>query len=145
MSATFAGDDAIGLVASASEVIDEQGDPVPETIVGRGGLGAVDRVFPSGTLAAAMVEGNPLRCSAVTIRRAAFEDVGGFDPTLRYVLDWDFWLRVSRKWKVAWLARPSVERAMARGQRDPPVQDGHRRPGGIRPDAGDAILRGPEG
>ena len=55
-----------------------------------------------------MVEGNPLRCSAVTIRRAAFEDVGGFDPSLRYVLDWDFWLRVSRRWKVAWLARPSV-------------------------------------
>jgi GT2 family glycosyltransferase len=104
----FAGDDTIGLVASASEVIDERGDPVPETIVSRGGLGPVDRVFPAGTLAAAMVEGNPLRCSAVTIRRAAFEDVGGFEPTLRYVLDWDFWLRVSRRWKVAWLARPTV-------------------------------------
>ena len=105
---TFAGDDAIGLVASASEVIDEKGNPVPEIIVGRGGLGPLDRVFPSGTLAAAMVEGNPLRCSAVTIRRVAFENIGGFDPTLRYVLDWDFWLRVSRTWKVAWLARPSV-------------------------------------
>jgi hypothetical protein len=55
-----------------------------------------------------MAEGNPLRCSAVTIRRAAFDDVGGFDPSLRYVLDWEFWLRLSRRWKVAWLARPSV-------------------------------------
>jgi hypothetical protein len=52
--------------------------------------------------------GNPLRCSAVTLRVAAFNDVGGFDPALRYVLDWDFWLRLSRKWQVAWLARPSV-------------------------------------
>jgi Glycosyl transferase family 2 len=104
----YAGDDAIGLVASASEVIDERGDPIPETVVSRGGLGPVDRVLSAGTLAAAMVAGNPLRCSAVTIRRAAFEDVGGFDPTLRYVLDGDFWLRVSRRWKVAWLARPSV-------------------------------------
>jgi len=104
----FAGDDAIGLVASASEVVDERGDPIPETVVSRGGLGPIDRVLPAGTLAAAMVEGNPFRCSAVTIRRAAFEDVRGFDPTLRYVLDWDFWLRVSRRWKVAWLARPSV-------------------------------------
>ena len=95
-------------MASASEVIDERGEPVPETVVGRGGLGPVDRIFPAGGLAEAMVEGNPLRCSAVTIRRAAFDDVGGFDPSLRYVLDWDFWLRVSRRWKVAWLARPSV-------------------------------------
>jgi hypothetical protein len=55
-----------------------------------------------------MVEGNPLRCSAVTIRRAAFDEVGGFDASLRYVLDWDYWLRVSRRWKIAWLARPSV-------------------------------------
>jgi glycosyltransferase involved in cell wall biosynthesis len=102
-------DEAIGLVASASEVIDERGDPVPESVVARGGLGPVDRVFPAGALAAAMVEGNPLRCSAVTISRAAFQDVGGFDASLRYVLDWDFWMRVSRRWKVAWLARPSVE------------------------------------
>jgi glycosyltransferase involved in cell wall biosynthesis len=104
----LAWDESIGLVASASEVIDERGNPVPETVVGRGGLGPVDRVLPASGLAAAMVEGNPLRCSAVTIRRAAFDDVGGFDPSLRYVLDWDFWLRVSRRWKVAWLARPSV-------------------------------------
>ncbi len=104
----FAGDDGIGLVAGASDVIDDRGAAVPESIVGRGGLGPVDRVFAAKTLAAAMVEGNPLRCSAVTIRRAAFEDVGGFDPMLRFVLDWDYWLRVSRRWKLAWLARPSV-------------------------------------
>lgn len=104
----FGRDDRIGLVASASEVIDERGNPVPEGIVGRGGLGPEDRVFLARSLAPSMVEGNPLRCSAVTIRRAAFADVGGFDPSLRYVLDWDFWLRVSRSWNVAWLARPSV-------------------------------------
>jgi glycosyltransferase involved in cell wall biosynthesis len=104
----FARDESIGLVASASEVIDEHGDPVPEAVVGRGGLGPVDRIIPAGGMAPAMVAGNPLRCSAVTLRRAAFDDVGGFDLSLRYVLDWDFWLRVSRRWKVAWLARPSV-------------------------------------
>ena len=104
----FADDERIGLVASASEVIDDRGEPVPATVVGRGGLGPTDRILQPGELAAAMVGGNPLRCSAVTLRRAAFDDAGGFDASYRYVLDWDFWLRVSRRWKVAWLARPSV-------------------------------------
>jgi glycosyltransferase involved in cell wall biosynthesis len=105
---SFAADDRIGLVASASKVIDERGQPVPESRVGRGGLGPIDRVFEPGELAAAMLDGNPLRCSAVTLRRAAFDDVGGFDGSYRYALDWDFWLRVSRRWKVAWLWRPTV-------------------------------------
>ncbi len=104
----FADDERIGLVASATAVIDDRGDPVPEHVVGSGGLGNSDRIFPPGELASAMVGGNPLRCSAVTLRRAAFAEIGGFDPSYRYVLDWDYWLRVSRRWKVAWLARPTI-------------------------------------
>jgi hypothetical protein len=104
----FTVDGSIGLVASASEVIGEAGEPVPPTVVERGGLGPVDRIYQPGELAGVMVLGNPLRCSSVTIRRAAFLEAGGFDPLYRYVLDWDFWLRVSRHWKVAWLARPTV-------------------------------------
>ena len=34
--------------------------------------------------------------------------MGGFDPSLRYVVDWDLWLRLSRTWRVAWLASPTV-------------------------------------
>jgi hypothetical protein len=106
--AAFASDESIGLVSSASTVIDERGEAVPESVVNRGGLGPMDRVYQPGELAAAMAGGNPLRCSAVTLRRAAFTDADGFDPSYRYVLDWDFWLRVSRRWKVAWLTRPTV-------------------------------------
>ena len=79
-----------------------------QTVVERGGLGPADRVFEPGGLAEVMAAGNPLRCSAVTFRVAAFQDSGGFDPSYRYVVDWDFWLRLSRRWKVAWLARPTV-------------------------------------
>ena len=75
-----------------------EGDWVPST-----------GVYDPGELAVAMAAGNPLRCSAVTIRVAAFAELGGFDPSYRYVVDWDFWLRVSRRWKVAWLARPTVQ------------------------------------
>ncbi len=107
--AALAADDRLGLVASASEVIDERGGLVPPTVVEPGGLGPEDRCFNPGTLASAMSLGNPLRCSAVTIRLAAFTDAGGFDASYRYVLDWDFWLRVSRRWGVAWLSTPTVQ------------------------------------
>jgi len=105
----LAGIDRIGLVASAAEVIDERGGFVAPTVVEPGGLGSISRTFEPGTLAGLMSLGNPLRCSAVTIRLAAFEEVGGFDASYRYVLDWDFWLRVSRRWRVGWLAKPTVQ------------------------------------
>jgi glycosyltransferase involved in cell wall biosynthesis len=101
-------DDSIGLAASASTVIDERSEPVPEAVVERGGLGPLDRVLGPGELAAAMAAGNPLRCSAVTLRASAHAGAGGFDPAYRYVVDWEFWLRLSRKWKIAWLSRPTV-------------------------------------
>ena len=89
-------------------MIDERAAAIPESVVSPGGLGPVDRLFVPGELALRMVAGNPLRCSAVTIRIAAHRDVGGFDPSLEYVVDWDFWLRVSRIWKLKWFARRSV-------------------------------------
>jgi glycosyltransferase involved in cell wall biosynthesis len=104
----FTGDARIGLVASASSVIDDAGMEVPPTVVERGGLGPEDRLIEAGGLAEFMAGGNPLRCSAVTLRVDAFHDLGGFDPTYRYVVDWDLWIRLSRQWKVAWLARSSV-------------------------------------
>jgi GT2 family glycosyltransferase len=107
--AAFAADDSVGLVTSASDVIDERGLPVAEIVVERGGLGPVDCVYEPGRLARAMATGNPLRCSAVSLRVAAFAETGGFDPAYHYVVDWDFWLRVSRRWKVAWLATPTVD------------------------------------
>jgi len=108
-AAALAGDDRVGLVASASEVIDEHGALIAANIVEPGGLGPINRALESGTLAAEMSLGNPLRCSAVTIRLAAFIEAGGFDASYRYVLDWDFWLRVSRRWRVAWLSAPTVQ------------------------------------
>jgi glycosyltransferase involved in cell wall biosynthesis len=105
----FSSDPAIGLVCSGSTVIDEEGRPLLPTVVDPGGLGPADRVFAPGELAESMVAGNPLRCSAVSIRVEAHRAAGGFDPALRYVVDWDFWLRLSRSWKVDWLARPTVK------------------------------------
>ena len=107
-AASFAADTAVGLTASASVVINEHGQPVSPAVVEQGGLGPIDRVFEAGELAQAMAAGNPLRCSAVMLRIAALKEAGGFDPSLRYVVDWECWLRLSRNWRVAWLARPTV-------------------------------------
>jgi GT2 family glycosyltransferase len=107
-AAGFKPDERAGLVASAVLVIDEHGQPIAPQVVNPGGLGPVDRLLGAGELAHEVIAGNPLRCSAVTMRTTAHRDVGGFDPALRYVLDWDFWIRVSRTWKVVWLATPTV-------------------------------------
>ncbi len=104
----FEAEPGVGLICSTTDVIDEEGRPIPESVVERGGLGPSDRTFGPGELLAELAVENPLRCSAVTIRRQAHAEVGGFDPSYRYVVDWDFWLRVSTRYPATWLARPSV-------------------------------------
>jgi glycosyltransferase involved in cell wall biosynthesis len=90
-----------GMVASSARAIDERGRPAK---VESGGCGSVDRRFPAGSFAGELAVANPLRCSAVSLRAEAHASVGGFDPSFRYVVDWDFWLRVSARWEVTWLA-----------------------------------------
>lgn len=98
----------LGMACGAADVIDDLGQVVAPTVVERGDLGAADRRFAPGEFIAELAVGNPVRCSAVTLRKAAHTDVGGFDPTYRYVVDWDFWIRLARRWAVVWLARPTV-------------------------------------
>jgi glycosyltransferase involved in cell wall biosynthesis len=97
-----------GLVASAADVIDGEGRPVSPRVVDPGGCGGEDRRFAAGDFARELAVGNPLRCSAVSIRADAHRSVGGFDPSYRYVVDWDFWWRVSDGWEVAWLSRTTA-------------------------------------
>jgi hypothetical protein len=107
-AAAFDADPRLGLACSAADLIDDAGHVVAGMAVERGGLGPVDRTFAPGALLPELAVGNSLRCSAVTIRGAVRAEVGGFDPSYRYALDWDFWLRVARRRPVAWLARPTV-------------------------------------
>jgi glycosyltransferase involved in cell wall biosynthesis len=108
---------SIGLVAGPARVIDEHSKPVPDSVVDPGGkvvTGMMPRNleflgFPPGDFTEFLKEDNPLRCSAVVTNRAAHADVGGFDPSYRYVVDWEFWYRVSRKYAVSWkLHEPTV-------------------------------------
>jgi hypothetical protein len=44
----------------------------------------------------------------VTTSKRAHEAVGGFDSSYRYVVDWDFWIRVSKRFGVAAFPGPST-------------------------------------
>jgi hypothetical protein len=109
----------LGLIAGPVEMIDEAGQPVSPRVVDPGGLDirlgrSRDRPRPSvvvltpGALLGVVAAKNPLRCSAVTIRKAAHKAVGGFDPSYRYAVDWDFWMRIGRDWGLAWSLGPAT-------------------------------------
>ena len=98
-----------GLVASNAGVVDADGRALGPRIVDPGGLGPADRTYLPGEALADLADHNPLRCSAVTIRSEAHAAVGGFDPSYRYVVDWDFWLRVAARYRVQWLGATSVD------------------------------------
>lgn len=46
--------------------------------------------------AARLLDGNFIPHPATFVRRDLFEQVGGFDTSLRYAMDYDLWLRLSR-------------------------------------------------
>jgi glycosyltransferase involved in cell wall biosynthesis len=96
------------LVASAADVIDADGLPVPTSEIEPGGLGPGPRRFPPGTFLPELAVANPLRCSAVSLRAEVHAALGGFRPDYRFVVDWDFWIRVAEGHEVAWIGQPTV-------------------------------------
>jgi len=50
----------------------------------------------------------PAGASNVLVRRTALQRVGGFDPSLTHVPDWDLWLRLARHGKPASVPEASV-------------------------------------
>lgn len=51
---------------------------------------------------------NRFQTSTVLMRRAAWEEVGGFDPEVDGAEDWDLWLRLARTGRILKLAAPVV-------------------------------------
>ncbi len=112
-------DRKIGMIAGPVVMIDQASRPISSSIVDPGGLKILFRVtdeirstgfvFPPGHWLKFLATENPLRCSGVTISKEAHQAVGGFDPSYRYVVDWDFWIKIAREWGLTWsLGPPSV-------------------------------------
>ena len=67
-------------------------------------------------LAATLVEKPCLQPSTVLLRRTAFERLGGFDPALRRVEDWDLWVRFADEYDAATLGEVLVDRVDSRSR-----------------------------
>jgi glycosyltransferase involved in cell wall biosynthesis len=107
--AVLASDPSLGMTVSEARPIDAEGGPIPGAQVGSPRAEASDRIFAPGEFVPMLAASNPVICSAVVLRREAHQALGGFDPTWRYAVDWEFWLRLARSWGVGWVARPTVE------------------------------------
>ncbi len=93
------GDESIGLVYTGAHHIDENGQRL-RTI-------RPEHEESSPELYVENVIGTP---SSVMVTREAVDRVGGFDESMRYCEDWDFYLRVAAEYDIACIAEPLIDR-----------------------------------
>ncbi len=95
----------VALVHSAVESMDEHGNVLGprRSNVKRADV-RVEQLFP------ALLHGNLIVHSSVLVRRNAVDDVGAWDPELRYADDWDLWIRLSRRYKFAYIDEQLVRK-----------------------------------
>jgi len=85
----------VGLVACGTCIVDMQGriiDCRPTGIRNDASQAITTRL---------LLQGNQMSCGAVLARTDAVRSVHGFDPTLRQGEDWDLWIRMSIRYKLA--------------------------------------------
>lgn len=59
--------------------------------------------------------GQRVQCPAVVLRRSTYREVGGFDPTLRWIIDWEMWIRVAASTSVVYVREPLATYRMHAG------------------------------
>jgi glycosyltransferase involved in cell wall biosynthesis len=86
-------DPEIGLVYSDWAVVSERGVAEPSF--------HSSRPAASGHVFNELVETGFILTSGTVVRRSCFDDVGDFDESLSIAQDYDLWLRICYRWKVA--------------------------------------------
>lgn len=104
-------DPEIGYVYSGVNFIDEQGKitnsslPYNSDLVKQGMEQFQRHIF-----------GNYLYCPSVMVKRQCYEKVGAYNPELKYLVDWDMWLRIAlSSYKVAYIAKLLANYRMHQG------------------------------
>ena len=100
VEAAFADAPSSDLCLVRALVVDAKGEP--ERLAGR--LGRTGDVLG----ATALAYGNEFYCPGVVVRRACYERVGGFSPTLQYLPDWEMWLRILASGSGVYVNEPLV-------------------------------------
>ncbi len=101
--AKFAEDEQVGLVHCAMREFDDQtGETIAMHLEGGEGWVAKDIAL----LEKPVIAGPG---GSIVVRRDVIEDVGGFDTRLKNGEDWEFCLRVAKKYKVGFVREPLVD------------------------------------
>jgi glycosyltransferase involved in cell wall biosynthesis len=96
----------VGLVHTNLQVIDESGHYMREIFLGCPGSQGLSDDYPESSFTQLMKGDSGIWTSSVVVRAACLADVGKFDGSLPVAEDWHLWIRVARKFKVAFLAQP---------------------------------------
>ncbi|MFH7027664.1 MAG: glycosyltransferase family 2 protein [Heteroscytonema crispum UTEX LB 1556] len=89
---------AVGLAYHWTALIDENGKAT----------GRVMGSNASGDVLKQILERNIIDCPSVVIRRCCFENVGLFIPNLRFIEDWEMWIRIASGYHFAVTQEPLV-------------------------------------
>jgi hypothetical protein len=82
---------AVGLLGTAHTEIDDAGRVIAD----------VDAHTDHAMIAWSLLFFCPFVHSSVMFRRRVVDDVGAYDPAFRYALDFEYWTRIARRWRVA--------------------------------------------
>lgn len=89
--------DRVGVLFHNAAFVDADGRPTGTYFpVNSSGKTAV--AIPEGDLFAALLRHRPVCAPTILVRRAVFDELGGYDETLAYE-DFDFWVRSARTWR----------------------------------------------
>jgi glycosyltransferase involved in cell wall biosynthesis len=94
------GDPEVGLVHCGMLYVDQEGNEISEHLEGQ-----------EGWVAEKLLKFQPVIIgpgSSTLVRKDVFQDVGGYDTDLQNSEDWDFSLRVAKKYKFAFVEEPLV-------------------------------------
>jgi glycosyltransferase involved in cell wall biosynthesis len=80
----------------------------PTTIIdgGIGCNGDIDDIVAYGGKLINRV--NPIISSSVVMRRSVVREIGMFNPNIRFTHDWEYWIRISEKYKIGVLHKPVI-------------------------------------